>query len=944
MSMHDNRLAAACTGVGETARKILDWISESGDLMAAERVALLHEVYRTETSASTLARAMRENPCVAFVGPSRSGKTQLISSIIERDGGTLAIRFDGIREHVNFLKHISPEGGRTGSSTVMRLTARNGTGAQNFPVAVRLLTIADLIKIFGGAFIAGAERSDLEPSMAMIDRTVSEARRRLLAEPQAGLTEEDVWDIRHYFTTHFGEEPLVRALLTGGYWEMLTGLVSHLPNADRGRLLSVLWGGLAPVTDTFVKLADAVVSLSCGREARCALDAVLGIDSRTGRFQRRPDNILSAQTLQNLGRPDDNTVVVSSQFGQWVSIQRTVLAAIIAEVRLPVANASCALLEKADLLEFPSIDAPQGGANLVRGLRKDPGQLGPLYMRAKSTYLLERYVEEQALTSMAVCMEAGNARPGELEGLVSAWVEKSHGADAPAREQQANGLFLCLTKFDKDFAEPSRRTKERRVDWGQRLQTSLVEGFGRHQTWPTAWTTSRAFDNVHLLRNPTTRAKHLLNYGSDNRELGYKPEQKDRMERMRRDFASNDVVRRHVNDPAAVWSEALELNDGGVTYLAQSIEEVCDDRAKHRHVLNDLGLLGKSLRDRLQRYYISGDLALQQDRRRISGLMVTRRLRRCAEERRLGHLIRALQLTDTEFNDVLQRHEAAHPTTVRHLNGEPEKQCEAGGPVHATLAGAKTEPANGVNGHSVNGHSVNGRNINGLAVNGHAVNGHTVNGHGVNGHVPAINGSGVNGTAVNEHAVNGFGELNPIAEIARDYAGVVMTHWVASARLFAQADRICQTLQMPRSSLLQLVDELIAGTNRLELETRIAREIQTIMTDAPDASHRIARAAMCAANVIGDYVMWLGCNDALSNNHPRRKGRGETPIFPPKVSSDIWAVAADDGDLDREFLSDWSQAFLRLVDDNATDLAGRDIDAERNQKLGELLAELNIQL
>ncbi len=924
MSMHDNRLAAACTGVGDTARKILDWISESGGLMAAERVALLHEVYRTETSASTLARAMRESPCVAFVGPSRSGKTQLISSIIERDGGTLAIRFDGIREHVNFLKHISPEGGRTGSSTVMRLTARTGTGAQNFPVAVRLLTIADLIKIFGGAFIAGAERSDLEPSMAMIDRTVSEARRRLLAEPQAGLSEEDVWDIRHYFTTHFGEEPLVRALLTGGYWEMLTGLVSHLPNADRGRLLSVLWGGLAPVTETFVMLADAVASLGCGREARCALDAVLGIDSRTGRFQRRPDNVLSAQTLQGLGRPDDNTVVVSSQFGQWVSIQRTVLAAIIAEVRLPVANPSCALLEKADLLEFPSIDAPQGGANLVRGLRKDPGQLGALYMRAKSTYLLERYVEEQALTSMAVCLEAGNARAGELEGLVSAWVEKSHGADAPAREQQANGLFLCLTKFDKDFAEPSRRTKERRVDWGQRLQTTLVEGFGRHQTWPTAWTTSRAFDNVHLLRNPTTRAKHLLNYGSDNRELGYKPEQKDRLERMRRDFTTNDIVRRHVDDPAAIWSEALELNDGGITYLAQSMEAVCDERAKHRHVLNDLGLLGKSLRDRLQRYYVSSDLELQQDRRRIAGLMVTRRLRRCAEERRLGHLIRALQLTDTEFNDVLLRHEAAHPTAPRHTNGEPAKHCEADGPMHEALAGADRAPANGTNGHHVNVH----------AVNGHAVNGHALDGHPLNGHGPAMNG----------HAAHGIGDPNPTAEIARDYAGVVVTHWVASARLFAQADRICQTLQMPRSSLLQLVDELIAGTHRLELEARIAHEIQGIMADAPDASHRIARAAMCAANVIGDYVMWLGCNDTLSNNHPRRKGRGETPIFPPKVTSDIWAVAADDGDLDREFLSDWSQAFLRLVDDNATDIAGRDIDTKRNQKLGELLAELNIQL
>ena len=902
MSTQENRLATACSGVGDTARKILDWIGDSGGLMAAERVALLHEVYRTETSAMTLARAMREAPCVAFVGPSRAGKTQLISSIIEPAGGTLAIRFDGIREHVNFLKHLSPEGGKFGAAAVTRLTARAGTAAQNFPVAVRLLGIADLIKIFGGAFISGAERADLEPSVAMIDRHVADARRRLLTEAQPGLTEEDVWDIRHYFTTHFGDEPLVRALLTGGYWEMLTELVGHLSNADRGRLLSVLWGDLTPVTDTFVALADAVTSLGCGRDARCALDAVLGIDSRTGRFQRRTDNVIGAQTLQGLGKPDDNTVVVSSQFGQWVSIPRTILAAIIAEVRLPVANPACELLGKADLLEFPSIDPPVGGSNLVRSLRKDPGQLGYLYMRAKSLYLIERYIEEQSITSMVVCMEAGNARVGELADRVAAWVEKSHGGDPAAREQHANGLFLCLTKFDKEFADPAKRAKERRADWARRLNKVLVEGFGRHQTWPMSWTTSRAFDNVHLLRNPGTRAKHLLNYGADSRELNYKPEQKERIERLRHDFVANDTVRRHVTDPATIWNEAMELNDGGVTLLAQSIGDVCDARAKHRHVLNDLGLLGKSLRDRLQRYHISDDLGLQQDRRHVAGLMVTRRLRRCAEERRLGHLIRALQLNDSEFNDVLLRYETAHTPANGHANGKNGRKN-----------GVANGTASKIAVHSVehNGHEAEYANGQGNA---------RANGH--------------------DHVrVNGAADTT-----AHQYASLVMTHWVASARLFAQADRICQMLQIPRSSLLQLVDELIAGSTRLDLEERIAREIETMMADAPDAPHRIARAAMCAANIIGDYVMWLGCNDALSNNQPRRKGRKETMIFPPRLAIDVWAGGADDPDFDREFLADWSQAFLRLVDDNAHDLVGRNIDAERNAKLGELLAELNVQL
>ena len=77
------------------AKNILDWVGESGEIVSAERVDLLHEVYRTETTASTLARALDEGAAVAIVGASRSGKTQLVASLVERDGGTVSIRFEG---------------------------------------------------------------------------------------------------------------------------------------------------------------------------------------------------------------------------------------------------------------------------------------------------------------------------------------------------------------------------------------------------------------------------------------------------------------------------------------------------------------------------------------------------------------------------------------------------------------------------------------------------------------------------------------------------------------------------------------------------------------------------------------------------------------------------------------------------------------------------------
>ncbi len=866
MNARDNRLHGLCRNVGETARQILDWIGDGADLVAAERVALLHEVYRTETTAAMLATALQERPAVAFVGPSRSGKTQLVAALLDPDGAP-NIRFDGIRENINFLKSIAPDSSRYGSAVVTRLTSRTGTGAQNFPLSVRLLSMADVVKIIGAAFITGAERRDLEPDMALLDRRMQEARRHLRAESVPGLAEEDIWDIRYYFSTRFGEEPLVRALLTSGYWEALTELVAFLSNTDRARLLSVLWGGVEPFTLTFTALAEAISSLGCHQEARCALDATLGLDSRSGRFVRRPDNVLSAQTLATLHQPDDQSVVVASRHGQWVSIPRSVLSALIAEARLPVSGSSAPLLDTADLLEFPSIDTTNSASNRVRSLADDPAGLGAIYMRAKSVYLLELYIREQAITSMVACIEPGVTKVGDLAGLVAAWVEKSHGSDPTGREQQANGLFLCFTKLDKEFSETARRGKDRKVDWTRRITETLVQGFGHHHTWPREWTTTRAFDNVHLLRNPNVKAKHLCAYANDGSELAFKPDQKERIDSARQDFLASDTVRRHVADPASVWSEAFELNDGGVTYLAQSIAEVCDARVKQRHVRNDLMIVGASLKDRLQRYHVSDDLALQQDRRRMAALVVTRRLRRCAEERRLGHLIRAVQLSDAEFHDAIVRQSTSREPGPRTLN-------------------------------SAAAHAINDR----------------------------------------------AAPRSSAADDAHTDAAAALAHWVASVRLFAEADRICQVLQMPRSSLLQLVDELIAGAARLRLEERIATEIESLIIDETEEDHRARKAALVAASVIGDYIMWLGFGDANANNLPRRKGRAQTPIFQRPASMDVWAESSDGTGFDQQFLIDWSQAFQTLVADNVSDLAERPVEAERNRRLGELLQRLSLAL
>ena len=153
MSYFENRLAMSCKQLGEASSELLEWIDDNADLVGTERISLLREFYRSGQSAQRLAAAVNAMSCVAVVGPRRSGKTQLVAALIERGNGTLALRFDGIQDSIGFARQIVPEGGRLGTSAVIRLSAKVRPAPQNFPIAVRLMSLADLVKIVGSAFI-----------------------------------------------------------------------------------------------------------------------------------------------------------------------------------------------------------------------------------------------------------------------------------------------------------------------------------------------------------------------------------------------------------------------------------------------------------------------------------------------------------------------------------------------------------------------------------------------------------------------------------------------------------------------------------------------------------------------------------------------------------------------------------------------------------------------
>ncbi len=80
-----------------------------------------------------------------------------------------------------------------------------------------------------------------------------------------------------------------------------------------------------------------------------------------------------------------------------------------------------------------------------------------LLRRGKVAYLYQRYLAEQELTSMLLCLKHSNQEVRTVPAMVRNWIDSTHGATPEARKGQDVALFLVLTMFDMEFEIERRR-------------------------------------------------------------------------------------------------------------------------------------------------------------------------------------------------------------------------------------------------------------------------------------------------------------------------------------------------------------------------------------------------------------------------------------------------------------------------------------------------------
>jgi hypothetical protein len=863
----DATLSATCRTLDQIGSEFVDWLDQNAERVRQEKAGLTKEFRRLSTQARRLEQAAQRPMCVGVFGPSQSGKSYLISALARKGMAPLLADFAG--QTIDFIRDINPEGGRESTGLVTRFTLQPAAGATPAaPVQMRLLTQTDLVKILGNTYYADCDHSEDELlTQAQLTELLEKLTPAAQPQPVDPLTVEDVFDLQTYFERYFKGQERVR-LLRHGYWEQAAQLAPRLNIQERAKLFGVIWGGVDAFSQLYTRLYNGLRGLNFASDAYAGLEALLP----------RDQSIIDVQTLKGLGAGGGEALTLVGADGARVTLPRNEVTALIAELRIVISEQPWDFFQHTDLLDFPGARSRELIKDLPAFLETGDA-LRSLFLRGKVAYLFERYCAEQELTSMLLCIGPSNQEVKSLPEMVYEWISTTHGTTPEQRAQQPNALFLVLTKFDMEFEEKAgERSPESR--WITRLESSLLNFFGKQHEWPRQWDTQGPFRNSFWLRNPNFKAKNIFDYDEEGREIGVRPGERKRIALFKEAFLKDKVASAHFADPEQAWEAGFALNDGGISYLAEHLRPLCNPELKHQQLAGQVTRLREQMVERISHYYVSDNPELEIEKRRTAAQQVAGNLIDCAGEQRFGELMRALQADGSELEDIYYRIETRLPD---------EKQA-----IGAPTIGA----------------AVNTAQMKVLL--------------------------GLGGDAAADAAAA------PRKDDAALFAREAVAEWMRDLHDLSGNKSLCEYYRVPESSMSDFIKELIAGAQRLKLEERIEALVRQVTGFRMKFEQIVALPARLTANLLNNYVDFLGYDALAPEQRPTLAlESGPRPLFPPRtVPRGGPQLGEQQSTYDQDYYTDWIRAFLDLVERNARNRAGRDIDLAANQRLGDLLTRL----
>jgi hypothetical protein len=571
-------LVAACRASTAAAREAAGWIETNKEAIGAQARGLGRRVRASELALSRLAQAATTPLSVAIYGESQVGKSWLCNALLKAEDGALRILV-GDTDH-DFIEKINPAKNK-GESTglVTRFTTRSVTRIEGFPVLVRLFSPTDLVKILANSYLSDLKKPTAATPEALA-KLLDELERRTGAGAGDGLNDtliEDVWD---YVWENFNHQSPVKQLEESKAWERFAAIAPRLAIEDRVRGYAMLWGELSEFSQLYLRGYQLLAQLGFAEEAYCATDALIP----------REKTILDVdQLLAMMSGGGDQVETRIASSARSVRVNKSMLSAMVSELVLQVEAPKWPFLKHTDLLDFPGMRARTHSAEPEIDVR-DPVKLAKdFFLRGKVAYLFHRYLANNELPALVVMVKPGNQEVRTLPDAIVPWIHRTHGRNATERmATSATTLFMVLCWFDTHFKADRGHEIATDQRWTDAHKKTWLELFDRgSDPWPQQWRPGQPFDNCYWFRNPDAEMIHIVNRNEAKQETGY-VHSPETMAQWKENNVNNELVKRHMRDRERAWDAAWSLNDGGASYLAQSLAPVCRADVKPAQIRSNL--------------------------------------------------------------------------------------------------------------------------------------------------------------------------------------------------------------------------------------------------------------------------------------------------------------------------------------------------------------------
>ena len=435
-------LLAETQRIRTTIQDGIEWIEHESNAnrIGDAKNSIIKDLKRGSVEAKRLSGAASRPMAVAVFGASQAGKSHLIS-VLARKGDDLLVDFNG-NDPVSYIKQINIDQKGESTGLVTRFTIRREETPDGYPVCLRLLSHADIIKIIANAYYFDGrpnrfpERSDIAEHIQNFEEFRAKA-------PEAnGLSPEDVWDLQDYFKQYLARSPLTDKL--DPFWNAAQDLCPNMPISRLGAFFSILWGEEEIITKLYIDLGEALRKLGFPKDAYIPLDSIIASKNEASETNKNTISVITVAGLTDISTGSAQQISVKAGNGAPVNLPRSTVCALTAEIWITLHEWEWDFFEHTDLLDFPGYRSRGLKAEDMGDEEEPEGLTG-----------ISKYLVQSPDTTTAIA-------PAERQGRVSLpplCRRAGNHLDAPVRAtQQSGGGSTATGGFQMDRHHPWRAT------------------------------------------------------------------------------------------------------------------------------------------------------------------------------------------------------------------------------------------------------------------------------------------------------------------------------------------------------------------------------------------------------------------------------------------------------------------------------------------------------